>query len=79
MDELASLLVSLRALPGLVERRPGIFYCKGRAYLHFHEDPAGLFADLRLTGTHFERFALATVAQRAAFLRAVKANGLART
>jgi hypothetical protein len=44
---LAGLLTSLRARQELNERRPGIFYVKGRAFLHFHEDPAGVFADLR--------------------------------
>ena len=24
-----------------------MFYRRGRAFLHFHEDPAGLFADVR--------------------------------
>jgi hypothetical protein len=47
---LSELLQKLRNRPGLVERRPGIFYVKGRAFLHFHEDRAGLFADLRQGG-----------------------------
>ncbi len=44
---LTELLAEIRAVPGLVEKRPGVFYRKGRAFLHFHEDPAGLFADVR--------------------------------
>jgi hypothetical protein len=47
---LSELLQKLRNRPGLVERKPGIFYAKGRAFLHFHEDRAGLFADLRQGG-----------------------------
>ena len=47
LAQVADLLAQLRAVPGLVEKRPGIFYRKGRAFLHFHEDPAGLFADVR--------------------------------
>jgi hypothetical protein len=50
LGELSELLQKLRNRPGLVERRPGIFYVKGRAFLHFHEDRAGLFADLRQGG-----------------------------
>jgi hypothetical protein len=50
LAELSELLQKLRNRPGLVERRPGIFYVKGRAFLHFHEDRAGLFADLRQGG-----------------------------
>jgi hypothetical protein len=50
LTALSDLLTSLRTWTALVERRPGIFYVKGKAFLHFHEDPAGLFADLRLGG-----------------------------
>jgi hypothetical protein len=50
LKALKDLLQSLRTRPALVERRPGIFYVKGKAFLHFHEDPAGLFADLRQGG-----------------------------
>ena len=47
LEALNDLLMSLRARAELVERRPGIFYVRGRAFLHFHEDRAGLIADLR--------------------------------
>jgi hypothetical protein len=50
LEELSDLLQSLKARAGLAERWPGIFYVKGRAFLHFHEDRAGLFADLRQGG-----------------------------
>lgn len=50
LDRLAGVLASLRARSHLRETRPGIFYVKRRAFLHFHEDPAGLFADLRRGG-----------------------------
>ena len=52
---LSDLLASLRTRTALVERRPGIFYVRGKAFLHFHEDLAGLFADLRLGGD-WQRF-----------------------
>jgi hypothetical protein len=32
----------------LRERRPGVFELKSRAFLHFHDDPSGIFADVRL-------------------------------
>jgi hypothetical protein len=48
LDRLEDLLCCLRGISGLSEKRPGIFYKGGRAFLHFHEDPAGLFADLRI-------------------------------
>lgn len=41
-------------MPGLVERSRGVFYRRSRAFLHFHEDPTGLFADVRI-GEEFER------------------------
>jgi len=47
---LSDLLESLRTRAALVEKRPGIFYLKGKAFLHFHQDRAGLFADLRQGG-----------------------------
>jgi hypothetical protein len=40
----------------LKEKKRGVFYLGSRAFLHFHEDPAGLFADVRLAGDEFERF-----------------------
>ena len=46
LEALAPLLAELRAMPGLVERKPGIFYFRSAAFLHFHEDAAGLFADV---------------------------------
>ncbi len=52
---LSDLLENLRRRSDLVEKRLGIFYIKGRAFLHFHKDPAGLFADLR-HGDDWERF-----------------------
>lgn len=67
LDELEPLLQRLRGLPGLVERSRGVFYRRSRAFLHFHEDPAGLFADVRL-GHDFERFRVQTDDERAALL-----------
>jgi hypothetical protein len=68
---LEALLDQLRRLPGIVEKKPGIFYRGGKAFLHFHEDPAGLFGDLK-TGEEFERFALNTSRERNALVRAAR-------
>ena len=46
LDRLEDLLAELRTLPGLTEKKRGVFYRKSHAFLHFHEDPKGLFADL---------------------------------
>jgi hypothetical protein len=48
LDTLAGLIDAIREQRALKESRPGVFYRKGKAFLHFHEDAAGLFADLRL-------------------------------
>ena len=56
LDALEPLLAELRTLPGLVEKSRGVFYRKSRAFLHFHEDPKGLFADVRdAEGRDFDR------------------------
>ncbi|UTP41538.1 hypothetical protein M9M90_10290 [Phenylobacterium sp. LH3H17] len=57
LDALEPLLARLRALPGLTEKSRGVFYRKSKAFLHFHEDPTGLFADIRnAAGDDFDRF-----------------------
>jgi hypothetical protein len=70
LDQLEPLLVELRALPGLKEKARGVFYRRGRAFLHFHQDPAGLFADLR-DGEDFDRLPVNTDEERAALLARV--------
>jgi hypothetical protein len=52
---LSELLDQIRIRSRLQEKRPGIFYKDSKSLLHFHEDPAGLFADLR-TGDNFDRY-----------------------
>ena len=47
LARLGPLLGELRALLGLREKQPGIFYRGSRAWLHFHEDGALLWADLK--------------------------------
>jgi hypothetical protein len=67
LQALGGLLADIRKQGGLVERSPGIFYRKGRAFLHFHEDPTGLHADLRPGGA-WERRRVETAAERRAFM-----------
>jgi hypothetical protein len=50
LDQLEDLLDRLRAVEGLTERRHGVFYRGSTAFLHFHQDRAGLFADLKVGG-----------------------------
>jgi hypothetical protein len=67
---LDDLIIALRGRGGLKEPRPGIFYRQGKAWLHFHEDKAGLFADLR-TGDTWKRFRVSDPAERAKLLTVV--------
>jgi hypothetical protein len=69
LDALEPLLTRVRALPALKERTRGTFYLKGRAFLHFHEDPAGLYADVRLAGDDFTRLRVSTPEEQEALLR----------
>lgn len=71
LDELEPLLAALRPLDGIAERKRGVFYRKSSAFLHFHEDPAGIFADLKV-GREFERFRVSTAKERRAFLAHVR-------
>jgi hypothetical protein len=63
-----SLLRKLREHPSLVERTPGSFYRKSQAYLHFHEDPSGTFADVKLNLTEFIRLRATTPQEQAHLL-----------
>ncbi len=46
LDRIDRLLTQVRTLAGLVEKKRGVFYRRSKSFLHFHEDPKGLFADL---------------------------------
>ena len=48
LARISPLLEELRARPALREARPGVFELRSRAFLHFHDDPSGIFADVRL-------------------------------
>lgn len=63
LDELEPFLERLRAVPGLVEKTRGVFYVRSKAFLHFHEDPSGMHADVRL-GPEFTRVRAETVEER---------------
>ena len=71
LDALEPLLEKIRAFEGLTERKRGVFYRRSSAFLHFHEDPAGFFADLR-TGPEWQRFPATTAAKRRALVAVVK-------
>jgi hypothetical protein len=67
---LSELLDRVRQRDGLKEKKFGIFYRKSKAFLHFHEDPAGLFADLSV-GADFDRYPVNTKREWTALLSAI--------
>jgi len=69
LDALEPLLIEMRKCESLRERKRGAFYRGGSGFLHFHEDPEGFFADVKLEqGGDFTRFRVSTVAERKRFL-----------
>jgi hypothetical protein len=68
LDALEPLLAEVRKHGALKEKSRGVFYRSGRAILHFHEDPEGLFADLHI-GAEWQRLPVNTKAEQAALLR----------
>ena len=72
LHELSALLDELRAIGGLREPKKGTFYRGSSAFLHFHEDPAGLFADAKLDGREFTRFSVSQPSDRANLLKEVR-------
>jgi len=68
LDTLEDLLEKVRQIPMVKERKRGTFYLKSEAFVHFHEDPAGVFADLKI-GNEWERLRVSSKAEQKAFLR----------
>lgn len=60
LKTIESLLVRLDDLvfahKALKSPKRGIYYLKSKAFLHFHEDDGGIYADVRLDGMTFDRF-----------------------
>jgi hypothetical protein len=71
LDSLEPLLREIRLIPGLVEKSRGVFYRRSQAFLHFHEDPSGMHADVRC-GAEFERYRAETEVERQALLDLIR-------
>jgi hypothetical protein len=71
LDQLDDLLVEIRRQAALKEKKRGVFYRGSAAFLHFHEDPAGLFADVRLEAK-WERMPVNTAAERRRLVTKIK-------
>jgi hypothetical protein len=68
LDQLEPVLEEIRKLDGLREKKRGAFYCGSIGFLHFHEDPAGFFADLKVRDDYV-RFPINSKTQTQIFLR----------
>lgn len=73
LEKLGPLLEQIRTLPGLREQSTGVFYRGPKAVLHFHEDPASVFADAWL-GSRWERTEVTSAPQQEALLRKLRAG-----
>jgi len=71
LEGIQPVLLELRQLDGMRERKPGLFYRKSAAFIHFHQDPAGIFADVR-RDREWLRLPVNTASERRQFVRLVK-------
>lgn len=72
LQRIEPLLEEFRSVPGLVEKSLGIFYRRSKGFLHFHEDPSGLHADVRFE-EEFERVRTETDTERKALMARIRA------
>jgi hypothetical protein len=77
LDRVEALLVGLRELPQLRERKRGYFSRGSRAFLHFHEDAGDLYVDVRLDSA-FQRVRVTSRDEQADLLSRVR-NALQST
>ncbi|MFZ0272954.1 MAG: hypothetical protein WB524_00235 [Acidobacteriaceae bacterium] len=70
LGAIESILIALRRMEGIRERKLGVFYRKSSAFIHFHEDPVGIFVDLR-EDEAWIRLPVNTSLERRQFLRLV--------
>jgi len=71
LESLEDLIALFRAFPGIRETKPGIFARRrGKPWLHVHQDPDGLVADIR-TGKEWERFHMSEPERREAFMAVI--------
>ncbi|HUG38160.1 MAG TPA: hypothetical protein VML54_14475, partial [Candidatus Limnocylindrales bacterium] len=67
LDALEPFLAVIRRRLALREKVRGVFYRGATPLLHFHEDPAGLFGDLKV-GSAWRRFPVNTHTEQRALL-----------
>jgi hypothetical protein len=65
------LLAVLREYSAFSEVRPTAFHLNGRDFIHFHEEPEGIFADVRLSKSRI-RMPVSTQQQQAELLERIE-------
>jgi hypothetical protein len=71
LDRVERLLMKLRQLPQLRERKRGYFSRGSLAFLHFHEDAGEIYVDVKLDG-RFRRMKVTSADDQADFLSRVR-------
>jgi len=69
---LAPLLSKIRNISPLKEKKPGVYYLKSKAFLHFHEHEGEIFADVRLNPPDFDRLPATTKAEQSRLLKGIQ-------
>ena len=67
-DCIKDILTKLKKYKSLKEKQKGVFYKNSQAFIHFHEDLEGLFADLKIKN-EWERFPVNTKQEKDYFLK----------
>ena len=71
LTKVTDLLRELRQRTVLTERGNGVFYLKSRGFLHFHDDPSGIFADVKLDLASYSRHRVTTRREQEALLKKI--------
>ena len=72
LRDITELLEELAALPGLTQRKPGIFYRKSGGFLHFHDKDGLRWADVK-TSAGWQKVEVPFNPSRAACARLLRA------
>jgi hypothetical protein len=73
LDRVDGLLVALREIEGLKEKKRGVFYRGSKAFLHFHEHVGDIVCDVRINGVEFDRRIVTTATAQEHLVRDVRA------
>ena len=73
LECITPLLEVLRAYPELREVRPTAFHLNGRDFIHFHDEPEGIFADVHLSKGRV-RMPVSTRSEQSELLERIERN-----